>query len=515
MADMGDLEGKWKKEIERFNGPATGMAELPGSKSLTNRALVCAMLCSPKTKITLKGALRSDDTEAMLIAARTLGDDPANVQIDEGDGGTTISLPGIFTGPAQSETPVEGATEIQKLLDEGKLNRINVDEFESVESIDANKAGTVARFLLPMLAARDGGYALDSHEQLRSRPLSELVEALGKIGADVFTRVDHPKAGEKVEGSYIWPIIIHGQALKNGKDLPGGALEISANQSSQFLSGLLLAAPSFKDGLTVRLSNADTAVSKPYIDMTVKVMEAFGATVTKLDSNTYEVAPGGYLPDEPATLTYAIEPDATAASYFWAAAAITGGEVRVEGLSFKSLQGDVRFAKVLEEMGCEVTEEVLDESTAITVRGPAEPNQLRGGEFDLSDISDTTQTLAVVAAFANSPVTITGVGFIRRKESDRIGFTVKELNKRGIKATEHDDGMGIEPGPSQRKRIKSGHVETYEDHRMAMSMSLLGLKVGGIVIDGAECVGKTFPDFFEALEKLVPPPASPSLAQQS
>ncbi len=457
------------RAIIPFDGPATGTAEVPGSKSLTNRALVCAMLSSPKTKITLTGALRSDDTEAMIKAARKLSADEADVTADEG---TTITLRGIHDKPAE-------ITAVQYLLS----NRV-----ESI-GIIADAAGTVARFMLPVTAAREQTFSLYANDQLRTRPIRELVEALKVLGAHFW--------GDTNGGdSYEYPLLFRG-----GK-LSGEPITISASKTSQFLSGLLLAAPSFPKGLDISLSDLETAVSLPYIEMTIKIMKAFKAKVSPPAAGQpgpYVVEPGGYLPDQPDTFTYHIEPDATAAGYFWAAAAITGGEVRTEGLTFDSLQGDVRFAKVLEEMGCQVTEE----ANAITVKGPEDLSQLKGGEFDLRDISDNTQTLAAVAAFASEPVTITGVGFIRKKESDRVGLTAAELRKRGVNATELLDGIRIVPVPNPAK-IKPGSIATHNDHRMAMSMSLLGLKAGGIKIEDPACVNKTFPNFFQALEKLRP-----------
>lgn len=456
--------------IMPLSGPVAGTATLPGSKSLTNRALVCAMLSDSVTH--LEGLLLSDDTAAMIEAARLLG---AEIVVEENvpDGGTRAQVRGIRWSPAD---PIE--------RDHPPL------------VIDARKAGTVARFLLPVLAARAGNYVLDGHAQLRGRPIGELVAALTGLGAEI----TETTLGESRRSGDGLPLAIRGASLS------GGPIEVRANQSSQFLSGLLLVGPMLPGGLKIRMGDADGAVSQPYLDMTVAVMEAFGARVTRsLDASAqvFEVAPGGYmaaiagddLAEQQAPFTYRIEPDATAAGYFWAAAAITGGEVRTEGLGLDSLQGDVAFTKVLEEMGCEVSVEPAE----ITVRGPTGLDVLRGGEFNLSDISDNVQTLAVVAAFASTATNITGVGFIRAKEIDRIGLTVAELVKRGISATEHSDGLSINPEPAL---IRPGHVDAHDDHRMAMALSLLGLRVANVVIDGAQCVDKTFPEYFEVLGQL-------------
>ncbi len=228
-------------------------------------------------------------------------------------------------------------------------------------------------------------------------------------------------------------------------------------------------------------------VSPPYVTMTIDVMRAFGAEVTPAADrpNTYAVAASGYEPTE-----YRIEPDASTASYFFAAAAITGGRVRVEGLGADSSQGDVAFVDVLQQMGAEVERT----SDAIEVRGTG---RLRGVTVDMGDLSDTAQTLAAVAVFADGPTEVTGIGFIRRKETDRIAAVVTELQRCGIAATETDDGFRIEPGTPQ-----PAVIQTYDDHRMAMSFALLGLQAEGILIADPGCVAKTFPGYWDTLDQL-------------
>jgi 3-phosphoshikimate 1-carboxyvinyltransferase len=248
--------------------------------------------------------------------------------------------------------------------------------------------------------------------------------------------------------------------------------------SSQFLSGLLLAAPLLPRGLRVRLTT--DLVSAPYVDMTLAVMEAFG-----VDGTVDRVAPQRYR-----ATTYAVEPDATAASYFLAAAALTGGRVRVPGLGASSVQGDLVFADVLREMGADVT---MDDD-GVEVRGTGE---LHGVEVDMREISDTAQTLAAIAPFADTYTRITGIGFIRGKETDRVGNVVAELRRCGVDATEEDDGFVVEPGAPH-----GAVVRTYGDHRMAMSFAVMGLVVDGIEIDDPGCVAKTFPGFWESLETL-------------
>jgi len=255
--------------------------------------------------------------------------------------------------------------------------------------------------------------------------------------------------------------------------------------SSQFLSGLLLIGPCLPEGLIVELTTA--LVSRPYVDLTRSVMESFGATVQCPDEATFMVAPGGYRARD-----HAVEPDASAASYPLAAAAICGGRVRVEGLGEGALQGDARFADVLAQMGCTVTRD----AGGTTVVGDGRP---RGGSFDLTHISDTAQTLAAVAAFADGPVRVTGIGFIRAKEIDRVQAVATELARCGVPVVAEEDGWTITPMPPQ-----PAVVQTSDDHRMAMSFSLLGLRAAGIEIAGPSCVAKTYPGYYAMLEQLRP-----------
>jgi 3-phosphoshikimate 1-carboxyvinyltransferase len=263
----------------------------------------------------------------------------------------------------------------------------------------------------------------------------------------------------------------------------GGEVEVAGDASSQFLSGLLLAGPAMRTGLTLRVDGP--LVSAPYVEMTTAVMAAFGVDVTRPDATTWAVAPQSYRGTR-----YRIEPDASAASYAFAAAAMVGGRVRVEGLSPASLQGDVAFVDLLERMGAQVERS----SSAITVTGTG---ALRGIEADLSQISDTAQTLAAVAVFAEGPTRLTGIGFIRHKETDRIGNVVAELRRAGIGAEEEADGFVVHPGDA-----KPTTIETYHDHRMAMAFALLGLRSPGIRISDPGCVAKTFPGYWAMLQGL-------------
>ena len=409
--------------VEPLAQPPDATVRVPGSKSLTNRALVCAAFAEGTSTIT--GALVADDTEAMLVALAELG-----VTVDAQ--GTTLVVEGT------SGRVPEGPAELQARL-----------------------SGTTARFLAPVLAAGAGPYRLDGYEPLRARPMGPVIEALRVLGTDV---VEHGEPGHL-------PVTISGAAR-------GGRVELPGHISSQFLSGLLLAGPLFPDGVAVHLTTP--LVSLPYVELTRSVMRAFGATVdaTTVDPGTYRAT------------TYAVEPDASAASYFFAAAAITGGRVTVDGLGTGALQGDLAFVDLLERMGAEVTRH----ATSTTVRGTG---ALRGITADLADLSDTVQTLAAVAVFADGPTTITGVDFIRGKETDRIAETVANLQRCGIEAVEEADGMTIHPGTP-----RAAAIQTHDDHRMAMSFALLGLRVPGIDILDPLCVAKTYPEFFADLDQL-------------
>jgi len=272
---------------------------------------------------------------------------------------------------------------------------------------------------------------------------------------------------------------VHGSAGR----MIGGQTTIAGSISSQFLSSLLMAAPACRE--PVKVSVSGELVSKPYVTMTLEMMRAFGAEVSwPEDLSQFEIQPQPYRAG-----TYDIEPDASAASYFFGVAAVTGGSVTVSGLTKNALQGDVFFAAALERMGCEVTWG----SDSITVAG----RPLHGIDIDMNAISDTAQTLSTVAVFASSPTRIRNVGHMRHKETDRIAAVVTELRRAGLKAEEHEDGLTIFPGSPQPCEI-----QTYDDHRMAMSFSLLGLRTAGIRILDPKCTAKTYPNYFEDLRRL-------------
>ncbi len=417
-----------------FRAPIDRDVEVVGSKSYTNRALVLAALARGESLLT--GALFSDDTRYMVEALRTLG---VAVEPDE----------------ALRTLRVQGAS-------------------GSVPALDGRcfvgNAGTAARFLPVVMALGRGRYELDGVPRMRERPIAPLLDALGSLGVAV----------DALGQPGCVPLRVHGGTLH------GGSVRVPGHISSQYISGLMMGAPCMRDGLTIEITG--TLVSRPYLDMTAQAMGDFGATLRR-DGERRFVIEGGqrYLGH-----AYHVEPDASAASYFFAAAAIVGGRVRVAGLGTRSLQGDRRLAHILARMGC-----TLREGEDFTeLHGPSD-GVLRGVDVDMADLSDVAQTLAVVAPFAVTPTRMTGIGFIRRKETDRIGAVVRELSRRGIRAEEEADGFVVHPGEP-----RAGEIETYDDHRMAMSFALLGLRHDGIVIRDAGCVSKTFPNYFDVLEGL-------------
>lgn len=420
-------------EIVPFDGPIAATPLLSGSKSITNRALLIAALADGRS--TLHDALLADDTEAMLACVRGLG---ASVSVE----GTRITVDGIG-GDLRASSP----------------------------ALDVNQSGTTARFIAAVLLLGRSAITLDGHPAMRRRPMGPTIDALRTLGATV---VERGAPGHL-------PLEITGAA---GETAWMPTVVLRADESSQFASGLLIAAACLPHGLRIELDGP--VVSRPYLRMTAAVMAEFGARVTTDDERVWTVAPGGYSASD-----LRIEPDASAASYVFAAAAIVGGTVTVTGLGSASIQGDVGFVDVLRSMGA-----VVDMGIgSTTVTGAP----LHGIEVDMADISDTAQTLAAVAVFAEGPTRLTGIGFIRAKETDRIGALVTELGRLGIGAVEEDDGLSITPGV-----VHGAVVHTYDDHRMAMSLSLIGLRVPGVVIDDPGCVRKTFPTYFDVLESMRP-----------
>jgi len=419
-------------EIQPIDRPLLASVRPPGSKSITNRALVCAALADGAT--TLLGALDSEDTRVMVDALRALG---IRVQADATRGELRV------TGTA------------------GQIPAGCADLYVA-------NSGTTVRFLTAMLSVGHGTYRLDGTPRMRERPIQDLIDALQTLGVQIRSEAD----------TGCPPVFIESSGLS------GGAVRIRGDVSSQFLSGLLIAAPYATSDLEIRIDGV--LVSKPYIEMTLAVMRQFGVTADATqDRSQFRIqAPRTYQGQ-----TYSIEPDASAASYFWAAAAICGGQVTVAGLNRSSLQGDIEFCDCLERMGCNV--EYGPQGTTVT-GGP-----LVGIDVDMNGISDTVQTLAAVALFAKGTTHVHGVGHIRHKETDRIAALATELRKLGALVDERPDGLSITPAA-----LHGAAIDTYNDHRMAMSLSLVGLGTRGVRINDPGCTAKTYPGFFTDLDSL-------------
>ena len=418
-------------EITPVSGPVSGAARPPGSKSITNRALVCAALADGPSE--LRGALASDDTAVMIDSLQRLG-----IAVSHHEAAAKISVHGCA-----GRIPSRGA------------------------ELFIGNSGTTIRFLAAVCALGEGTFRLDGVPRMRERPIGDLVAALRQLGIDI--QAESPGGCP--------PIVIHAHGM------PGGSVTVRGDVSSQFLSGLLLAAPCASAPLSIQVGG--TLVSTPYVEMTLNVMRAFGVAVESCGDGNYQIdAPQTYR-----AVTYNIEPDASAASYFWAAAAMTRGRVKVEGLSLGSMQGDVRFCDCLAQMGCRVQYD----TDSITVEG----RPLHGIDVDMNAVSDTVQTLSVVALLADGPTTIRGVAHIRHKETDRIGNLAIELRKLGATVDVLADGLRITPG-----RLHGAEIETYDDHRMAMSFALAGLMQSGVVINNPGCTAKTYPRYFDDLSQL-------------
>ncbi len=357
-------------------------------------------------------------------------------------------------------------------------------------------SGTTARFLTASLAFSDGLYRIYGKHRMHERPIGDLVDALSRFGA----RIQYEQRDR------FPPIRIDGIRRNEGPDTPPAVLStsVSGSISSQFLSAILLAAPLLTEKRPVRIDVLGTLVSRPYVEMSLAVMKSFGAHVDAAEELSTFYLPQGtaYGPAE-----YGIEPDASAASYYFAAAAVLGGKITVEGLSRRSLQGDVHFVDCLERMGARVA---WNDDSITLIRNPDEP--LRGITVDMNAISDTAQTLAVVALFAEGPTTIRGIAHARHKETDRIAALATELRKFGACVEEREDGLTIMP-PRAVDWPESVEIATYDDHRMAMSFAVAGFRRPGVVILDPRCTEKTYPRFFEDFEKLRVDPAASRQAQ--
>ena len=422
--------------ITPVSQPLDDCVRVPGSKSLTNRALLLAALADGLTNIS--NTLFSDDSLYFASALETLG-----FQLFLDPGNTCMLVNGLG-----GDIPVRKA------------------------SLFVGNAGTAARFLTALLTLGTGEFVLDGDARMRQRPIGDLLDALGQLGAKVTPL--HSGA------SAVCPPI---KVIANG--LAGGQVRIAGNISSQYLSALLMVAPYANSPVDIKLTTELN--SKPFVDMTLAVMADFGVVVSREGYRRFHIEPALYSPLD----KLVVESDATAASYFFAAPAICGGRVRVENMRRASKQGDIRFLGILAEMGCQISED--EHGIQVSRSG-----KLNGVDVDMCDISDTAQTLAVIAPFAETPTHIRGIASARLKETDRISAVCAELGRLGVRVEEHEDGMTIFPCED----IKPACVRTYNDHRMAMSFALIGLRVDGICIEDPGCVSKTFPDFFKVLEGL-------------
>jgi 3-phosphoshikimate 1-carboxyvinyltransferase len=421
--------------ITPLSGIPRATVTVPGSKSFSNRALPIAALARGPSKLT--GLLESEDTLLMREAIVQLG------------------------------IPVSYDPESRTAVVDGRGGHIPARQAD----LFLGNSGTSMRFLSALVSLGNGTYRLDGIQRMRERPMHDLLTAMKELQVDIQSETNNGCP----------PILVHAHGIS------GGTVKIRGDVSSQFLSGLMIVAPLSSQGLTIEVEGE--LVSKPYVDMTLATMTAFDAEFERDGYRRFRFSGlssgfGGYVGCE-----YPIEPDASAASYFFAAAAITGGTVTVQGLGTFSRQGDLQFVYALERMGCTV--DMKPAQTTLFA------GKLHGVDIDMGDISDTVPTLAAVACFAEGPTTIRRVGHIRHKETDRIAALVQEIRKTGCQVDEFQDGLTIHPPMTQ-----GAIFDTYNDHRMAMSLALLGLRHSGIAVRDPGCTAKTYPDYFADLARL-------------
>lgn len=412
--------------------------QVPGSKSLTNRALVLAALAAGRTE--LRGALFSEDTLACLGGLRALG-----VAVEADEQGGRLVVQGAGGGPPAARADV-----------------------------DVRLSGTTARFLCPLMALGRGVYRVDGVSRMRERPMGAVWEVLRAQGV-------------RIEGGPRLPFTIHGAGT-----LPGGRIRVAGGETSQPASGLLMVAPYAAADTELEVETHRAAL--PYVEMTARLMEAFGVPVEVAGGRFAVRAGGRYRPG-----TYAVEPDASAAAYFWALAALTGGRVHTPGIGRSRLQGDAAFLAVLARMGCRVE----DPGDGARVQGPA-AGRLRAVDEDMSAMSDQALTLGVLGLFADGPTSVRNVAHIRLQESDRIAAAASELRRLGARCEERSDGFTVWPLPEPNPSA-AVTVDTYGDHRMAMAFALAGLRRPGVAVGDPGCVRKTFPAYFEVLRTALLP----------
>ncbi len=424
-------------EIVPVAHPLSANVCVPGSKSITNRALLLAAMAPSRSVI--ESVLISDDTHRMLSALTALG---FAVEVDE------------------------AARRIAVVGRGGKIPA-------SAANLDAGGAGTAMRFLAGFLALGRGRYRLDGNARMRERPIGALLDAMRALGANVTSELSNGCP----------PIIVDTTA----NAFSGGAVTVDASLSSQFVSALLMPAPLWRDGLKLTAAG-DTA--RPFIEMTLRLMETWGASSSI--AGDLIVVPGGQRYH---ARNFTVEPDATAASYFAAAAALVGGTITIQGLTRVSVQGDVRFLDILEQMGARVTWR----PDAAEVSGTG---RLAGVDVAMNSMPDLVPTLAAIAPFADSPTRIRKVGFVRHHESDRISAIATELRRLGATVQEFADGLDIAPSALHLAALNPAAIETYNDHRIAMAFAVTGLKLPGVRIKNPGCVAKTYPEFFDDLARL-------------
>jgi 3-phosphoshikimate 1-carboxyvinyltransferase len=402
---------------------------VPGSKSYTHRVIIAAALADGIS--TVSNALISEDTRLTMQAFTSMG-------IDIDDTGEDIFI-------------------------KGRGGRLLLPETE----IYLGNSGTSVRLITAVAALGTGRCLINGTDRMKERPIGDLVESLRPLGVDI------RYAGH----SGFPPLEIRGDRFRGGKTV------VNCTTSSQFLSALLLAAPLTPEGVTATVEGGP--VSRPYVDMTLAILERFGIHALREEYHRFEIRGG----QQYRAGMYQVEPDASQASYFWGAAAVTGAPILVEGVRTSSLQGDVKFIHVLERMGCRISEE---ESGIRVTGGP-----LQGIEVDMGDMPDLVPTLAVVAAFAEGTTVMTNVAHLRAKESDRLAAVATELGRMGIRAECSADGIAVTGGEA-----RGAVIETYDDHRIAMSFALAGLRVPGVQIRNEGCVAKSFPNFWEVFESM-------------
>jgi 3-phosphoshikimate 1-carboxyvinyltransferase len=421
--------------LHPFKAPARGTVSVPGSKSINNRALLLAALAQGTS--TLTGALDSDDTRIFAACLKELNFSVAHNR--ELETFTVIGCGGILPKP-HADWP----------------------------QLNVGNAGTAARFLLAMCALGKTTIDFDGVAAMRKRPMGDLLNLLRAQGAGVICND---------EGTLPLTLVCDG--------LSGGNLTLDPRKSSQQVSAALMVAPSAKADTILTLTGE--IVSEPYIAMTIDMMEDWGVVVERPEPNTFKIAAGQTYEEK---ASYAVEPDASSASYFFAAAAVTGGSVTIPNLSRRALQGDAFFVDALAAMGATVE----DDARGLTVTGPT---QLNGVTIDMNAISDTAPTLAAIAANASSPTLIMGVEHMRWKETDRVKAMATQLAAMGADIEERKDGLLIRPST-----LHKAQVATYDDHRMAMSLAIAGIANKGVDIEDPGCTSKTFPTFFDVLAAL-------------